>query len=460
MRRSLVMYFILVPLAGATTRGEELTLATAPPVVVKTEPQAGTADVDPNLKEIRVTFSKEMNTGGFSVVQASQPTMPKIRGRPRYDKDKRTLILPVELESGKSYVLWLNTERFRNCKDSEGRPAVPYLLVFQTKGKAAAAAANPVVSPELLARAYDALCDDMALHYSYFALKGIDWDKIRQAHRSRAIAAKSERDFIGVLTETLAELHDGHVWIFTGGEQIGTYMPPRPRDSVNRESVFADLKERKQCGEFAVVGRTHDEGFGALILTHQSAGDSAAAREVVGFIRDAHDAPGFLIDLRTANGGDESLAGAIAREFCAQETVYARSKYRNGPAPTEFTRDFERTVKAVEKPYTKPVVCLIGPGCVSSGEGFAKMLKCLPQVTMVGSSTRGSSGNPKPFVLPGLDVHVWYSRWVDMLPDGTPVEGRGIAPDVRVDAASAINSDAGWDRARQVLKDKVARIKG
>lgn len=459
MRHRLAMWFIVAAWLGETLRGEDITVASAPPVVVKTEPQAGSTDVDPGLTEVRITFSKEMDTGGWSVVQVSEPTMPKIHGKPRYDKNKRTLIVPIELEPGKNYAMWLNTERFSNCKDSEGRSAVPYLLVFQTKGKTTAAKTTGV-SQEILARAYDALCDDMALHYSYFALKGIDWNKIRETYKPRAIATRSEREFVGVLKEMLAELHDGHVWIISNGEQVGTYSVPRPPDRVNRQAVLGDLTAVRECGEFAVVGRTREEGFGAIILTHQSAGDSGMVRQVVSFIQEARDTPGFILDLRIANGGNELLAAEIARQFCARETVYAMSKIRNGPAPTDFTRAHERTLKAEAKPYTKPVVCLIGPGCVSSGEGFAKMLKCLPQVTMVGSPTRGSSGNPKPFELPGIGVAVWYSRWVDMLPDGTPIEGKGVIPDLRVDLRQGATGDAGWDKAREVLRDKISKGKG
>jgi hypothetical protein len=184
MNRGVAGWVVLITAAaGPGASGEELTVATAPPVVVKTDPQAGSAGIDPKLTEIRITFSKEMNTGGFSVVQESQESMPKIRGKPRYAKDKRTLILPVELEPGKDYALWLNSPRYRNCKDADGRPAVPYLLGFQTKGKAAAAVPGP--SRDVLARAFDALCDDMALHHSYFALKGVDWVKLQETYRPR-----------------------------------------------------------------------------------------------------------------------------------------------------------------------------------------------------------------------------------------------------------------------------------
>jgi RNA polymerase sigma-70 factor (ECF subfamily) len=127
--------FVVVCAGSAHRVDDVLTVATAPPVVVKTIPQAGTADVDPGLKTIKVTFSKDMEDGGWSWVQLSDESFPKTDGKPSYEKDKRTCVLPVKLEPGKAYALWLNSEKFGNFKDADGRSAVPYLLVFETKAK-------------------------------------------------------------------------------------------------------------------------------------------------------------------------------------------------------------------------------------------------------------------------------------------------------------------------------------
>jgi RNA polymerase sigma-70 factor (ECF subfamily) len=107
----------------------------ARPVVVKTVPQAGDDAVDPDLKEIRATFSKDMEDGNWSWTTAEEGDYPKTTGKISYDKDKRTCVLPVKLEPGKTYACWLNSQNFHNFKDTDGRPAVPYLLVFQTKKK-------------------------------------------------------------------------------------------------------------------------------------------------------------------------------------------------------------------------------------------------------------------------------------------------------------------------------------
>src|SRR5438046_2502158 len=50
----------------AAADDEAVSLSAAPPVVVKAVPQAGTDDVDPAVKEIRVTYSKDMADGTWS----------------------------------------------------------------------------------------------------------------------------------------------------------------------------------------------------------------------------------------------------------------------------------------------------------------------------------------------------------------------------------------------------------
>ena len=53
--------------------------------------------------------------------------------------------MPVKLEPGKTYVLGINSERFRNFKDIDGHPALPYLLVFHTKAAKLVAGASPTM---------------------------------------------------------------------------------------------------------------------------------------------------------------------------------------------------------------------------------------------------------------------------------------------------------------------------
>ncbi len=117
----------------ATEASDEVTVENAPPVVVKTIPRSGDTDVDPDLHEIQVTFSKEMMDKSWSWSTASKNTFPDVKGDIRYLDDRRTCVLPVKLKPGRTYATWINSGRFINFKDRDRRPAVPYLLVFRTK---------------------------------------------------------------------------------------------------------------------------------------------------------------------------------------------------------------------------------------------------------------------------------------------------------------------------------------
>lgn len=114
--------------------GRSQSIESMPPVVVKTMPESGTKDVSPGTIEIKVTFSKAMADGSWSWSTAWEGSTPEGADKPRYEADGKTCVLKVKLEPNKTYAYWLNSGNFHNFKDRERHAAVPYLLVFQTKG--------------------------------------------------------------------------------------------------------------------------------------------------------------------------------------------------------------------------------------------------------------------------------------------------------------------------------------
>lgn len=105
------------------------------PVVVKTIPEAGTKDVSPGVMEIKITFSKEMTDQSWSCSTAWKDSLPEAIAKPRYETDRKTCVLGVKLLPNKPYGYWINSQNFHGFKDKQGHSAVPYLLVFQTKGQ-------------------------------------------------------------------------------------------------------------------------------------------------------------------------------------------------------------------------------------------------------------------------------------------------------------------------------------
>ena len=124
----------LLAVAALAQAVKEYSVKSLPPSVVKTVPQCGATDVDPALKEITVTFSKDMITERmWSVCQVSKETFPETPGQIHYKADKRTCVVPVKLEPGKTYVLWFNRAQFNSFRDTQNNPSVPYQLVFETR---------------------------------------------------------------------------------------------------------------------------------------------------------------------------------------------------------------------------------------------------------------------------------------------------------------------------------------
>jgi hypothetical protein len=103
------------------------------PQVVYMDPPNGATDVDPNLTELRVTFSVPMGAG-FSWTGGG-PSFPKIPEgkRPYWTRGGLMGVLPVELEPGTTYILGLNSPSHINFQSEGGIPLDPVPYTFTTR---------------------------------------------------------------------------------------------------------------------------------------------------------------------------------------------------------------------------------------------------------------------------------------------------------------------------------------
>jgi hypothetical protein len=131
-----VQYVMFIQNASASHPLEEVAtnISDLPPVVVRSVPESGSREVPADLKEVRVTFSKEMRDRSWSWCNAGRFQGPPL-SNVHYDADHRTIVATAKLEPGKEYAVWLNTAGCNNFHDAAGHPAVPYLLTFQTAAK-------------------------------------------------------------------------------------------------------------------------------------------------------------------------------------------------------------------------------------------------------------------------------------------------------------------------------------
>ena len=307
-----------------------------------------------------------------------------------------------------------------------------------------------VLGPEA---SFEVVRDDMALHYPSLAAHKIDWPELTRFHAQEAEVASNPFLCAEALTLLLARLRDEHVFLqMPDGTKRPTWRPKLDvHFDLNR--IAPKISDTKIERGVLLQGTLREDGL-PYLLVDALPGDRAPAQLIEQAFRAAAEAPGVLIDLRTNSGGAERSAQRAVRWLADKERIYARTMMRDGPDPKHLREVPPRRI--VPPPgwsYERPVVVLIGPGCVSSGEGMALMLRALPHALLVGRATRGASGKPVAVPLPN-GLTLWRSSWRARLPSGAELERYGVPPDERVNIDP--ERDAVFEAGVRILRARVA----
>jgi len=154
-------------------------------------------------------------------------------------------------------------------------------------------------------------------------------------------------------------------------------------------------------------------------------------------ISQAQSFPALIVDVRPNAGGDSGLAFALAQRFVTGPVVTGYYQTRSGSGHSDFNAAVPNTILPRGPwQYTKPVILLVGKGTLSSSESFVSAMRELPNVTVVGDATGGSSGNPKTYSLTsGWSYTV--SSWIEYTAKSEVIEDKGIQPQVLVPSSEA-----------------------
>lgn len=399
-----------------------------PPRVVRMAPDHGDTGIDPATTEIRIEFDRDMNPDGRSICGGG-PMFPKFDGAPRWDS-ARVLVIPVTLEPDHQYALNVNCPAAQNFRSAKGEPAEITPLSFKTAKAGEHPDPVPAQTPETNARAIAALRAAIDHRYSYRDRVVKDWDALLAEHQTGLLESKTRAEFARKLGRMLAATHDGHLAVRVGDAAFPTGSDPvTPNIDIRR--LPGAIKDFTWRNDVVATGTAApDVGY---ILIASWPGDAAALAAAHEALDEMIDRPALIIDVRANGGGDELQAKAFAARFARDAAVYSRDRFRNPEAREGWTGMIDRTISPDDakgaRPYRGRVAVLCGPICMSSNESFILMMREGAKATLIGSRTRGSSGNPRPHDL-GNGVTVVLPSWEDLLPDGSPLEGIGIKPDV------------------------------
>jgi hypothetical protein len=303
---------------------------------------------------------------------------------------------------------------------------------------AAACSDSPTGPPASLIGRFDLYWSAFDAEYSYFPYKRVDWDSLRAVHRPRAAIATTQSELVAVLKEMTEPLRDLHVRFITpDGVSEPTYQPVARANwdfgAWDRTARACGLRQAKPN-----LGYCTMSGVGYVVVGAWSRAQFSTA-DLDAVVDRFRDAPAIIIDVRMNPGGDDALAFALAGRFAAQSTVAGYVRFRDGSRHDQFGPEIVRRIGPRGAfQFTRPVTVLSGRDVYSSSESFIAAMRALPNVTILGDTTGGASGNPREHAL-GDGWRFTVSRWIETTADHEVIEWRGIAPDVHVpwDSAAA-----------------------
>ena len=292
---------------------------------------------------------------------------------------------------------------------------------------------TPAPAPSTL-DLFDQVWEDFDRYYSFFVLKGIDWDATRQRFRPRLTSASGDRQLFDVLSGMLLELEDSHVQLNTplGRSAYTSWYEQFPRNNDPSIVSATYLGETEMMSPEAnlLFGRIDDD-IGYLAVRNLAG--SGYGRDTDYVLAQLGGVRAMILDLRDNGGGDDRNGKAVVARFVDSMRLFRQVRYREGPAHDDFGAPIDDFVEpGGAQSFDGPVAVLTNRRVISSAETMLLALDVLPNVTRIGDFTGGGSANPAEFRLPNGWTYT-VSRWIVNRPDGTTFEGVGIEPDIRID---------------------------
>jgi hypothetical protein len=265
--------------------------------------------------------------------------------------------------------------------------------------------------------------------YPMFVIRDqLDWDALHKKYRAEAEKAKSYQEVGIIVAQMLRNLRDGHVWVKHKGKNLPVFKVLADVNVNKNTKIYERFLGRIQpAGRRLMWAKTKDN-IGWIMFPKWSGGDLPDMFDDV--MEQMRDTRGLIVDVRWNSGGDSELSKYIAARFVDTRRIYSYYRYRNGPNRTDLTEKIEQTVSP-RGPwrYDRPVILLMGQGCVSACESFCAMMAACRNVTTMGDHTRGSTGFPVQFKLDG-GIKIYIPQWIAYLPDGQVIDGHGVIPDI------------------------------
>ena len=283
---------------------------------------------------------------------------------------------------------------------------------------------------------------------------GLDWNEVYARYSPRVDDKMSNPQLFEVLSEILAELHDGHVNIYTSFDIAREWSwqedyPSNVSDTLLRRYLGTDYHMSS-----GMLYRVLDDNIG--YVRYESFGNDIGSGNLDDMLTLFAPCRGLIIDIRSNGGGLISSAEKFAARFTNEKVHVGYIQHKTGKGHNDFSPMEKQWLKPAEGVrWQKKVVVLTNRGVFSAANEFVKYMKCFPNAIIMGDRTGGGAGMPFSSQLPnGWSIRFSACPMYDS--NGTCTEF-GIDPDIAVgltDEDFARGRDTIIERARQWISSQ------
>lgn len=301
-------------------------------------------------------------------------------------------------------------------------------------------------------------------NYAFFNLCSIDWKQQYDLFRNKVTSKTTENELMSIFKEMLNPLNDCHSYIYKGDSLIfkttskcsfDTEFPNR----ILKDSLWAVCNHTLVRNNFDTV-----RGFGptekGIFLFYQAKStnigyirisrcygktealfddnllipDSVSSTNLFdSILTNMIDKKAVIIDLRNNNGGND-WCYYLATRFLDKEKIthYLSTKQKGSH------KNFSDTKQFMLKPnktlcYKNTIVILTNCKTASAAENFLIAVKDLPNVTIIGSRTKGIFSNTMNYTI-NESKNVWGTLSNEIIYDANKVcfERVGIPIDIEI----------------------------
>lgn len=178
-------------------------------------------------------------------------------------------------------------------------------------------------------------------------------------------------------------------------------------------------------------------GYGYVKIVAETDDTKTQFEEALRFFI-SNQTPGIIMDLRDNGGGYDQIAADILGHFYNERSHYEHI-YRYNFNTERFEMDMTIDIVPRTPYFGGPVIAMVGPGCVSTGEGLAKYIQQMQRGEVVGFyASNGSFGMSGGEVNMQLGLTVRYADGQSrnenhiIQIDGDADGNGGVMPDTRV----------------------------